>query len=562
MRRAPGSIDRGRYRRITRFFVGVALRLIWWDVLLRRILPGRVSSTRPDRYRRLARRFRELAVEMGGVMIKAGQFLSSRVDVLPPEITEELAGLQDEVPSEPIESIRRVIAEELGRPPDEVFDLFEESPQAAASLGQTHRARLPGDGDSRSSIVKVQRPGIERLVETDLAALRAVARWLMLYPAIRHRANLPALVDEFARTTWEEVDYLSEAENAERFAEMFEEDPGVRIPAVRREFTTRRVLTLEDVERIKITDFAALEAAGISRAQVAQRLFDVYLRQVFEEGFFHADPHPGNLFVCPTDQPSDEEGRPFELIFVDFGMVGRVPTLMGEQLREILLSLALRDARRMVQAYQKLDFFLPGADLRRVEEAIGLLLDRFWGMSMEELAQVDYVEMHSLALQFRDLLFELPFQVPKDFIFLGRAAGILSGLATSLDPHFSPWKPIEAYGKRLLQKQRGWPAVRDAIQTAGESLRPLLTLPLHLEDMILHLSRGDLTVRVAPDRSLERRLQQIEGSFRGLLWGIVFAASLVAGTLLYLDQQPVPAAAGWALAGVALLWAMITGRRR
>ena len=560
-----GAIETKRYWRITTFFGQVILHMIWWDLLLRRVAPQRVQRSRTERFRRLARRFRELAVEMGGVMIKAGQFLSARVDVLPPTITEELAGLQDEVPPEPIESICQVIEQELGRPPDALLVDFEYEPQAAASLGQTHRAWLPDESGGRGQavVLKVQRLGIERLVQTDLTALRRVATWLSLYTPLRRRIDVPALVEELARTTWEELDYVAEASHAERFAEMFREDPSVVIPAVYREFSTGRVLLLENVEAIKIMDLEAIEEAGVDRSQVASRLMDVYLRQVFEESFFHADPHPGNLFVRPLGpELAAGQARPFKLIFVDFGMVGRVPAQTGEQLREILLALALRDSHRMVQAFRRLHFFLPGADLERVEAAVARLFDQFWGMSMEELARVDYVRMEALALEFRDLLFELPFQVPQDFIYLGRTVGILAGLATAMDPHFNPWVPIERYGQRLLRRQGGLPDLQGALQALLQFLRPLLGLPQRLESALEMVERGELAVRLAPGHALERRLRNAESASRRTLWGIVFAALLTTGTILYVNGEPGLGIAGWGLAGLSLLWGLITGRRR
>jgi predicted unusual protein kinase regulating ubiquinone biosynthesis (AarF/ABC1/UbiB family) len=561
---AQHGIETKRYWRITTFFGGMILHVIWWDLLLRRVAPNRVQRTRPERFRRLAHRFRELAVEMGGVMIKAGQFLSARVDVLPTEITDELAGLQDEVPAEPIESICQVIEEELGRPPSELFAAFEYEPQAAASLGQTHRAWLPDGQGGRGDpvVLKVQRMGIERLIQTDLSALRQVASWLSLYSPLRRRVDVPALVEELARTTWEEVDYVAEADNAERFAEMFREDPGVTIPAVYRKYSTGRVLLLENVEAIKITDLKGIERAGVSRAQVAARLMDVYLRQVFEEGFFHADPHPGNLFIHPLGpELAAGQARPFRLVFVDFGMVGRVPAQTGEQLREILLALALRDARRMVQAFRRLHFFLPGADLERVEAAVARLFDQFWGMSMEELARVDYVRMQALALEFRDLLFEMPFQVPQDFIYLGRTVGILAGLATAMDPHFNPWVPVERYGQRLLRRQEGLPDLQGALQTLLHFVRPLIGLPQRLETFLELAERGELAVRLGPDRALERQLRNTESASRRTLWAIVFAALLTTGTALYISGEPGLGIAGWSVASLSLLWGLITGRR-
>jgi predicted unusual protein kinase regulating ubiquinone biosynthesis (AarF/ABC1/UbiB family) len=259
---------------------------------------------------------------------------------------------------------------------DDHFARVEERPLAAASLGQAHRAWLrhqqPEMELGEPVMVKMQRPDIEQLVQTDLAALSVVARWVMGYRPIRRRADVPQLLEEFAKTLWEELDYEAEASNAERFAEMYANDGRIYIPAVYRQHSTRRVIVLEDVEAIKITDVAGMEAAGIAPPEVAEALLDAYFRQVFRENFFHADPHPGNLFVRPrTDLPwQPEEGpRPFWLIFVDFGMVGRVPDLVGQNLRRVIISVVQRDAEQLTAAYDDLGFFLPGADLERITEA-------------------------------------------------------------------------------------------------------------------------------------------------------------------------------------------------
>ncbi|MEW5989415.1 MAG: AarF/ABC1/UbiB kinase family protein, partial [Chloroflexota bacterium] len=376
----PSPIDRGRYRRVLWFFVRVIVHLVWWDLLVGRVFKKRVRATRPARFRRIARRFRELAVQMGGVLIKLGQFLSARVDVLPVEITEELVGLQDEVAPVPWALIEPVLRAELADWSAH-FITFEQPPLAAASLGQVHRARLrlpsplpdppPGRERERPSpfqgvglgervsrdegaeegpevVVKVQRPDIVAIVQTDLAVLRLVARWVAHYRPIRRRADVPALMEEFARTLWEELDYVAEASNAERFAEMFATDEGVLIPAVYRAHSTGRILVLEDVGGIKITDVETMRAAGVEPKEVATRLLDTYFQQIFQEGFFHADPHPGNLFVRPlaVDGPLNGNGpRSFQLVFVDFGMVGRIKELMGDNLRRVLVALAQRDAR-------------------------------------------------------------------------------------------------------------------------------------------------------------------------------------------------------------------------
>ncbi len=274
---------RARYWRVVFFFGRVTLGFIVWEIFLYRIgLGGWVARTRSKRNRHTAVRFRALAIDMGGLMIKVGQFLSARLDVLPPEITDELADLQDEVPAEDFDAIRALAETELARPLSHHFDWFDETPLAAASLGQVHRARLH-EADAIEQgfadvVVKAQRPYIEQVVEVDLAALRTVGGWLQRYKPVRDRADVNALIDEFAATTRAEIDYLAQGGNAETFSANFITSPHVHVPHVVWELTTRRVLTLEDVSAIKLGDYEAITAAEIDRSKVAQVLLDTYMQ--------------------------------------------------------------------------------------------------------------------------------------------------------------------------------------------------------------------------------------------------------------------------------------------
>ena len=556
------ELIRGRYRQILWFFARVISHLVWWDLLVGRIFNSAVRRSRPKRFRQMSRRFRVLAIDMGGVLIKLGQFLSARVDVLPPEITEELAGLQDEVPPVPFPDIESVLEAELGDVGTH-FAYFDSNPLAAASLGQAHRGWLApaedqsGSGRPRSVVVKVQRPGIENVVRTDLAALQVVARWAMRYRPIRRRADIPALMDEFAATLWEELDYASEADNAERFAEMFVENKDVRIPAVYRQHSTRRVLVLEDVSGIKITDVEAIAAAGIDPKEVAIRVLDAYFHQIFKEGFFHADPHPGNLFVQPLDslgRHGDGASRPFRLAFVDFGMVGHIERLMGDNLRKVLVSITQRDAWGLTQAYNDLGFFLPGADLDRIAEAQARILDQIWGRNLLELSQPDPREIQELSSEFRDLLFEFPFQVPQDFIFLGRAFGMLSGLASLLDPGINPWQLLEQYGREIILSQEG---LEFSLSAIAEWLRMFVSLPSQLQRVLAAAESGRLRGQSGPDRALLRRLDRIERRLSRPNWGLIAAALLVSGTLFYLNDETTLAAISWGLAGVFFLLTLL-----
>jgi predicted unusual protein kinase regulating ubiquinone biosynthesis (AarF/ABC1/UbiB family) len=388
-------------------------------------------------------------------------------------------------------------------------------------------------------VVKVQRPGIEELVRTDLAALRVVARWTMRYKPIRKRANVPALLEEFARTLWQELDYRAEADNAEQFAEIHADNPRIQIPRVYREHSTGRVVVLEDVEALKIGDTAALAAAGIDTKDVADLLLEAYFKQIFVAEFFHADPHPGNLFVRPrpADEAVDNATPAFQLVFVDFGMAVRLPKAMGENLRKILIGVTQRDSRQLVEAYRDLGFFLPGADVERITEAHEAILDQIYGRNLLDLTQPDPREIEAIGREFRDLLFAFPFQIPQDFIYLGRALGMISGLVSTLDPHINPWRQIERYGQQLLRGQ-SFQQFRD-MRLAGvvELLRPFLDTPGRIQRLLEEAEKGRLRVQLKSDRDAVRQQERLEKRVGQLAWSVVGAAGILSATLVYLERR-------------------------
>ena len=544
---------RGRYIRVLLFFARTFLQVIWWDLILRRVGLRRLSQrSAPRRYQEAAQRFRALATRLGGVWIKVGQFLSARLDVLPESITSELANLQDEVAPEPWDSMRQVLEESLDSTIKSNFTWFDETPLASASLGQVHRARLIGD---EHVVVKVQRPNIHDLIKVDLAALKRVLRWLKRYRPISRRVDLDALFNEFSRTLWEEVDYIAEGENARRFSAMFGEDPSVRIPQVYASHTTDCVLTLEDVYFIKITDFNAIDAAGLDRKEVADRLFRTYLQQIFVEGFFHADPHPGNLFVEPL---GDGEWR---LVFVDFGMVGRVTPEMKQGLRDLAIAIGTRDLDRLMRAYQTTGVILPGADLDRIRAAEEMMLERIWGKSMRDLIRTHPEEMRRFANEFRDLLYEMPFQLPADLLFLGRCVSILSGMCTGLHPDFNVFEGLQPFAERLLADEGGtW--LPELLKVLVEQGRALVSLPTKLDGVLGRMERGDLTImaRAAPD--LKNQLNLLTLAIQRLVGAGVFAALLIVGSLLYTNENLLEGGISFGLALLALVWTLIATRPR
>jgi predicted unusual protein kinase regulating ubiquinone biosynthesis (AarF/ABC1/UbiB family) len=559
---------RARYRRIVFFFARFLISLIYWELVLPRIGLRRWSQrNRSSRLRNWAIAYRKLAVQMGGVLIKVGQFLSSRVDVLPPEFTNELKGLQDEVPPESFAAIQRAIEAEYEAPLEEKFTQFYETPLAAASLGQVHRARLRPARASNAAqvnfevVVKILRPNIELLIDTDLAALRTVGNWLDRYPPIRRRADVPALLAEFTEILYEETDYLAEGRNAETFAANFQDYPGVRVPRVVWTHTTRRVLVLEDVFAIKITDYNAITEAGIKRAAVAARLLDTYLKQIFEDGFFHADPHPGNLFIHPLPRSvssADQNDTAWELTFVDFGMVGHVPEELRIGLREMMISVGTRDAKRVVLAYQRMGLLLPDADLALIERATSKVFDRYWGKNMAELTSVSLDEIQELTEEFRELLYDLPFQVPQNVIFLGRCVGILSGMCTGLDPQFNLWEHLAPYARKLMIQEAK--TGREAWLSELEKFaRTLVALPMRTDQMLSRMESGELIVR---NPELNQQVKRLESSMYQLLLGIVFTALLLGGVQLYLADEAVFAAILLIASMLVLLGLFGNGRRK
>jgi predicted unusual protein kinase regulating ubiquinone biosynthesis (AarF/ABC1/UbiB family) len=546
---------KSRYRKIMRFFMGVMVSVLAWDVVLPRVGLGILSRrTRKTRMRRIAVGYRDLAVRMGGVLIKVGQFLSSRLDVMPREITSELAGLQDEVGSESFAAILGVVEAEFGGPLASRFCEFDPVPVASASIGQVHRARLcteTGGTQSPPVVVKVQRPEIQKIVEADLAAVRAAGAWLQRFRSVRRHADVPGLIEEFSRSLFEELDYVHEGKNAERFAANFADRAEVVVPGVVWSHTTRRVLTLEDVGAIKITDYRAIEDAGIDRGEVAEKLLDVYLKQVFEDAFFHADPHPGNLFVLPGP------GRrgAWRLVFVDFGMTGTLSPEAFGGLREGLLAFGTRDAPRLVRAFQRLHVLLPGADLDLLERACKRLFDTLWGKTTREMLRMTTDEFRMFADEFSELLYEMPFQVPENLILLGRCVSILAGIATGLDPEFNIWQGLAPHVQRLMEKESGsgW---RLALKELGDIARVLLALPKRTDELITRIEQGRVDIRMP---EMRQHVTRLEHGLRKLGGAIVFAAGLVAGTDLYLAGH-FEVALGVGVAEVALLVWIVFGR--
>jgi len=507
--------------------------------------------------------FRLTAVKLGVLMIKLGQFLSSRADLLPEQALAALSSLQDEVPPAPFSHVVSVIEAELGKPVEQIFSVLERKCTAAASLGQVHKAILASSGEEVA--VKIQRPNIDQLVSMDLSTLKFVIWVINRFVDTGEFIDLMGVYREFKRTVYEEIDYITEAANAIRFREMFKDDSSIYIPRVYEDYTTRHLVVLEWIDGIKINDYAAIEAAGVSRLEVAKRTVKTYFYQFFTEGFFHADPHPGNIFVLPEGK-GDKKVTLSEgpvIAFVDFGMVGTLTKNMKKSLKDLFLSFVSRDSRALVKALGKLGFIGEGANMVAIERGMALMMEQYYGMTLGEARGL---EIPDVAQDVENLLYGQPFQIPAQFAFTGRAIGTLVGVATGLSPEFNFVEVATPYARKFLglDAEGTGQTLQDIFNQLLETGRVLLTLPRSLEQVITKLETGQIEVKLSDNarngRSRRRgrgrgaRSNDREsGGMGGASWVLLFGAEMVGGVVLTMAHQAVP---GWFCLGLAGITAL------
>lgn len=447
--------------------------------------------------------------ELGATFIKLGQALSTRPDLVPPEYVAQLSKLQDAAPPVPFEQICQSVCDELGQPPESLFAEFDPQPFASASIGQAHAGKLK---NGKPVIVKVQRPGVAEQVERDLEILSGMAEWAEAHTAFGHDYNLPALVEEFAYTLRNELDYRREGQNADRFRRHFAGDGGAYIPRLYWEFTTGCVLTIERVTGIKIAEMTALDEAGIDRQALAQNAVRLMLREVFEFGFFHADPHPGNFFVRPDGS----------IALIDFGMVGRLDDRLQAALLRVGMAVARQDAGRLTDEFYELG--VVGGRVKRevLRRDLDHFLSRYAGRSIQELAAAQTVnEVMAVALRHR-------LQLPSELVMLFRVVGMSEGLGAQLDPDFRLFEFAAPYLQQFWLERRSPKAM--ALRTAQAALDAAelgLELPRRAARLFGQIERGELELNVNHEglRDFARQLQRMTNR---LALTLLLAATIVA----------------------------------
>ncbi|XP_021274475.1 uncharacterized protein LOC110409453 [Herrania umbratica] len=524
---------------------------------------GMTEEKKVLRRKALAKWLKESILRLGPTFIKIGQQFSTRVDILAQEYVDQLSELQDQVPPFPSETAVSIVEEELGASVDNIFDQFDYEPIAAASLGQVHRARLKG----QEVVIKVQRPGLKDLFDIDLKNLRVIAEYLQKVDPKSDGAKRDwvAIYDECASVLYQEIDYTKEAANAELFAGNFKGMDYVKVPTIYWDYTTPQVLTMEYVPGIKINKIQALDQLGVDRKRLGRYAVESYLEQILSHGFFHADPHPGNIAVDDVNG-----GR---LIFYDFGMMGSISSNIREGLLEAFYGVYEKDPERVLQAMIQMGVLVPTGDMTAVRRTAQFFLNSF----EERLAaQRKEREMATTELGFKqpltkeermekkkqrlaaigeDLLAiaaDQPFRFPATFTFVVRAFSVLDGIGKGLDPRFDITEIAKPYALELLRfREAGVEVVlKDLRKRWDRQSRAFYNLFRQadrvekLAETIQRLEQGDLKLRVRTLES-ERAFQRV-AAVQKAVGSAVAAGSLInLATILYLNSLRVPAVAAY-----------------
>ncbi len=515
-------------------FVFTFLFKNWWDRRKWTYRGGMTPEKQALRRREQAVWIRENFLELGPTFIKVGQLFSTRGDLFPIEYVGELSKLQDRVPAFPYEQVKETIKSDFGKSINQLFSSFEPTPLAAASLGQVHKAKLHS---GEEVVVKVQRPGLKQLFTVDLVILRQIARYFQNHREWGKNRDWLGIYEECCRILWEEIDYLHEGRNADTFRRNFRGENWVRVPRVYWKYASPKVLTLEYMPGIKISHYEAIEAAGLDRKLLARLGAKAYLQQILNGGFFHADPHPGNIAVA-TDG---------SLIFYDFGMMGQIESNIREGLMDTLVGIAQKNGEKVVNSLINLGALVPTGDMTSVRRSIQFMLDNFMDKPFEEQS------VDAISEDLYDIAYGQPFRFPATFTFVMRAFSTLEGVGKGLDPEFNFMEVAQPYAMKLMtNKSSNGSTIFDELgRQAAQVGTTALGLPGRIDDTIDKLERGDLRVRVRSIES-ERVIRRLSAIQLGTNYTMLFSALLICATLLLVNGYET-------IAAIAAIIALVPG---
>lgn len=450
----------------------------------------------------IGERIRLILEELGPTFIKMGQIASTRPDLIPAEVLIELEKLQDDVPPFPFEEVERIIKEELGGSIDTLFKEFQETPLAAASIGQVHYAVLKSN---ERVAVKIQRPNIYKVIQTDLEILQdlvqlAVQRldWASRYP-------LTEIVEEFSKSLQAELNYTIEARNTERVSKQFESDATVHIPKVFWDLSSQKILTLEFMEGIKLNNVNTLDSLGINRKILAERFVHSIFHQILIEGFFHGDPHPGNILAQPGEV----------IIFLDFGMVGRLTEEMKTHIATLIIAMMRKNTEGVIKAVTRMGLIPEDIDMKQLTKDVDDLKEKYLDVPLSQVSLGESInDLFSIAYQHR-------IQIPVDLTLLGKTLLTMEGTVEMLDPEISVMNIAEPFGRKLLKERlRPKKVAENAANYLFEYGEILTQLPKHIQDLTSTIKKGKLRMEVTVPE-LEQFLKKLDRISSRLSFSIV-----------------------------------------
>lgn len=490
-------------------------------------------------------RLRHALADLGPTFVKFGQLLSTRSDILPREYIFELEKLQDEVPPFSFQEVRRILREELGKEPAELFQEFDPAPCASGSIAQVHRARLR---DGTEVAAKIQRPGIRSVIETDLAILEEVAELVERQVPELRWFRPSELVRQFGRTIRRELDFVAEGHAADHFRLNFRDDPSYYVPEVFWEYSSPRILTTRFIQGVKITHFREIEARGLDRKSIARNGVRAILKEVFEHRFFHADPHPGNFFVL--------EGN--VIAAVDFGIVGRLDEETSERLAMLLSALVHRDMEQLLRVFHSMELLGEEVDESLLKFDLLDFIDRYYGLPLEK------IDAEQVVQDLLEILRRHRILLPMNLALMGRMLVVAAGVGRMLDPSLdliSEARPfMESFLLKRMDPRRRLRQLGNTLQGYREMLR---TFPADLEEIVARLKKGKMLVSLHHE-GMDRFILEMDRSSNRLAFGMIIASLIIGSSLvMQLDRGPmifgfsVFGLGGYLIAALLGLWLVV-----
>ena len=483
-------------------------------------------------------RLRKVLEELGPTFIKLGQILSVRPDLVPIDLCDELSKLQDQVPPFDYGDIKKQIKESLGSYPEELFSAFNSTPIAAASLGQAHQARLKTGEDV---VVKVQRPDIRRTIETDIDILYTLAQLAGRYMADIKVFDPNSIVNEFSKVITKEIDFTHEAHNIDKFCKNFKDSVTVRIPKVFWEYTRSKVITTEEIKGIRLNDYLNQPHSSEEKRTVALNGANAILQQIFVDGFFHADPHPGNIFILPDNT----------IAFVDFGIVGRLDEDSRDAIVSLLIAVSMKNARGIIKALESLGAFTEEVPIRSFKHDINDFMERYYDIPLKQ------IEISTVLQQAIDSMLRYKLKIPHQFHILFKAITTIDGVARQLDPEFNTISHTRPFVEKLV-RERHDPSrmLKDAALYSSELLDIIKIIPRDAYEILKKIKTGRLKIEFE-HQGLSKFISEMDKSSNRVSFSLVISALIIGSSLIIMANKgplvygfPVLGILGFIFAGI------------